>query len=205
MQIMKTKNNYIGEIITNDINSLAHYGVQGQKWYVNQAERYQNHAKYAKGSPRYKARKDALQDYYTREGVIKFPTKTIITSIVSGILASAAVKFLAPYEYSPFSFATGLATSSVVGNTVVSAKNKKAKQEFDKRHNGKNGLKLSNAAKTRLSPAYVDEYSKTIDYILDYCDNKSAINSAYESNKISYERAIDQIEKLDKDFRNYFN
>ena len=39
--------------ITNDLNYLAHYGVPGQEWYVNKAERYQNHAQYAKGHPKY--------------------------------------------------------------------------------------------------------------------------------------------------------
>ena len=39
--------------ITDDLNFLAHYGVPGQEWYVNKAERYQNHAQYARFHPKF--------------------------------------------------------------------------------------------------------------------------------------------------------
>lgn len=47
------KNDELITAINEDFNYLAHYGLPGQEWYKNKAERYQNHAKYARGNPRY--------------------------------------------------------------------------------------------------------------------------------------------------------
>lgn len=47
------RNDELIAAITRDFNDLCHHGVPGQEWYVNKAERYQNHAKYARGNPKY--------------------------------------------------------------------------------------------------------------------------------------------------------
>ena len=55
MRTMRTKNDYVAELITYDINCLAHYGTPGMKRGVwgGPSKRYQNHAVYARGNPRY--------------------------------------------------------------------------------------------------------------------------------------------------------
>lgn len=50
------KNDDLIAVINEDFNYLAHYGVPGQKWgvYGGHGRKYQNHAVYARGNPRYK-------------------------------------------------------------------------------------------------------------------------------------------------------
>lgn len=134
-------------VINEDFNYLAHYGVPGQEWYKNKAERYQNHAKYASGNPRYAVRGNKKSDK-KKEDWNKPDPKYAIDRVfgVTSLPISAALAVSLPFAADPITLAVGAtATAAMFGLGAVTAKM------------AANAYKKENENEQRMEKLLVDE------------------------------------------------